>query len=253
MEDAMSNIIPFDFNGASVRTITDGNGDPWFVAKDVADILGYRDATDATRGLDDDEKGTQSVRTLGGDQDMIVISESGLFAAVLRSQRPEAKAFRKWVTSEVLPSIRKTGKYSAKPAVAQLQVQAKIASLKEIIEVARDIGDDVMVVMVADVFKNSVIPELGGQAMATLPAPDVFQTFEILDAIGLSAKLIRAEASHCGRLLAIAYRTERGEEPSKSLRTIDGAARKVNVYAGEWRGRANDIIRSYLSAKGIAA
>ncbi len=66
-----------------------------------------------TRILDDDEKGTQIVRTLGGEQSVSVINESGLYSAILRSRKPEAKAFKKWVTSDVLPSIRKTGSYSA--------------------------------------------------------------------------------------------------------------------------------------------
>jgi len=96
--------------GADIRVI-DRDGEPWFVATDIAKVLGYRDARDATRWLDDDEKDTHLVRTLGGNQDMIVVSESGLYSLVVRSERPEAKPFRKWVTAEVLPSIRRTGRY----------------------------------------------------------------------------------------------------------------------------------------------
>lgn len=84
---------------------------PWFVASDVAALLEYRNAPDMTRMLDEDEKDTQIVRTLGGGQEMTVISESGLYSAVLRSRKPEARQFRKWVTAEVLPAIRKTGRY----------------------------------------------------------------------------------------------------------------------------------------------
>lgn len=87
------------------------DGEPWFVAKDVADVLGYREAKDMTRNLDDDEKGAHILPTLGGDQEVLIINESGLYTAILKSRRKEAKRFKKWVTSTVLPSIRKHGGY----------------------------------------------------------------------------------------------------------------------------------------------
>jgi prophage antirepressor-like protein len=93
-----------------VRVLTKDE-DYWFVAKDVADILDYRTANDMTRILDEDEKDTQIVRTLGGNQDMTIISESGLYSAILKSKKPEAKQFKKWVTSDLLPTLRKTGGY----------------------------------------------------------------------------------------------------------------------------------------------
>lgn len=115
-------VIPFSFDAHPVRTLLI-NDQPWFVAGDVAAALNYRMASDMTRNLDDDEKGTQIVRTppekgaqiVGtpcGDQEMTVINESGLYSAILRSRKPEAKRFKKWVTAEVLPAIRKHGHYS---------------------------------------------------------------------------------------------------------------------------------------------
>ncbi len=109
-------LIPFQFDDLQLRAITDDLGEPWFVAGDVAAALGYRDAPTLTRILDEDEKGTHLVCTLGGDQESTVISESGLYNAIFNSRRPEAKRFRKWVTGEVLPSIRKTGAYAMVPA-----------------------------------------------------------------------------------------------------------------------------------------
>ncbi len=104
-------VVPFLFETKnSVRVIVI-DGDPWFVATDVAAALDYRNAPDMTRFLDDDEKGTHILRTLGGNQEVTIINESGLYAAILKSRKPEAKKFKKWVTSEVLPSIRKTGNY----------------------------------------------------------------------------------------------------------------------------------------------
>ena len=100
----------FNFNKQPIQIVVK-QYEPWFVASDVAKVLGYRNASDAARLLDDDEKGTHNLRTLGGEQKVIIVNESGLYALVLKSRKPEAKPFRRWVTSEVLPAIRKTGQY----------------------------------------------------------------------------------------------------------------------------------------------
>lgn len=105
-------VTPFNFDQYQIRTMQDDGGEVWFVAQDVSDVLEYSEAKDMTRNLDDDEKGRQIVPTLGGNQEMSVINESGLYSAILKSRKPESKRFKKWVTSEVLPSIRKTGSYS---------------------------------------------------------------------------------------------------------------------------------------------
>ena len=96
---------------AGFRAGVDGNGDPWFVASDVAKSLGYGCAKDMARRLDEDEKGGRSVPTPGGNQTMTVITESGLYNAILGSKLPTAKQFKRWVTHEVLPSIRRRGGY----------------------------------------------------------------------------------------------------------------------------------------------
>ncbi|WP_312099047.1 phage antirepressor [Corynebacterium dentalis] len=104
-------IEPFNFNGLSVRVIVGEEAEPEWVATDVAKILGYRDAANLARRLDEDEKGTHSVSTPGGYQQLTTITESGLYSAILGSKRPEAREFKRWVTHEVLPSIRKRGGY----------------------------------------------------------------------------------------------------------------------------------------------
>lgn len=109
----MSNLINFQFQSAiNIRTLLI-NGEIWFVASDIATALDYRMASDMTRFLDDDEKATHNLRTPYGEQNFTIINESGLYSAILKSRKPEAKTFKKWVTSEVLPSIRKTGTYTA--------------------------------------------------------------------------------------------------------------------------------------------
>lgn len=97
-------------NLGKVRVI-ERNGEPWFVAADVCNALEI-DRTQ-TRRLDDDEKGVYSMQTPGGAQMMNIVNESGLYALVLGSRKPEAKAFKRWVTHEVLPAIRRTGRYEA--------------------------------------------------------------------------------------------------------------------------------------------
>lgn len=109
---------PFVHQGQQVRTIIIDN-QPWFVAKDVSRAIGLTDVFQAINRLDDDEKGTNSIRTLGGLQPHIIINESGLYHLLLTSRRPEAKPFRKWVTSEVLPALRRTGAYAVADAVPQ--------------------------------------------------------------------------------------------------------------------------------------
>lgn len=110
MANNSTNVAPFNFGKQQVRTLLI-SGEPWFVATDIAAALQYRDSFNMCRNLDDDEKGTQVVRTLGGAQEMLAINESGLYSAILRSRKPEAKRFKKWVTTEVLPAIRKHGRY----------------------------------------------------------------------------------------------------------------------------------------------
>jgi anti-repressor protein len=98
----------FDFKGASLRTLTDEAGEPWFVAKDVCDILGHSNVSMALDRLDDDER---SKFNLGRQGETNIVNEAGLYSLVLGSRKPEAHEFKRWVTHEVLPQIRKTGGY----------------------------------------------------------------------------------------------------------------------------------------------
>lgn len=98
----------FDFKGASLRALTDEAGEPWFVAKDVCDILGHSNVSMALDRLDDDER---SKFNLGRQGETNIVNEAGLYVLVLGSRKPEAHEFKRWVTHEVLPSIRKHGAY----------------------------------------------------------------------------------------------------------------------------------------------
>lgn len=132
----MTALSVFRFDGADVRTVVI-DGEPWFVAADVAAILGYREAHDLTRTLDDDEKGPHPVRTPGGEQYLVVISEAGLFKAIVQRQsgrisdpaaRAAVKTFQRWITHEVLPSIRRTGSYVTPETPEQLLARALVTA-----------------------------------------------------------------------------------------------------------------------------
>lgn len=110
----MSNITPFVFEGYNVTVISDDDGSLNFIAMEIAEVLDYSDTEALTRRLDDDEK--QNRQIVGfGNRGVTIISESGLYSAILGSTKPQAKPFQKWVRREVLPSIRKTGSYSMAP------------------------------------------------------------------------------------------------------------------------------------------
>ena len=125
-------LLDFSFNGSPVATL-EKDGGVWFVAKDVCRVLDHPNVSQVCSRLDDDEKGIHIMDTLGGLQEMVVINESGLYSLVLTSRKPEAKAFKKWVTSEVLPAIRKTGSYAVK-AKTPLELAKEQVALYEAIE-----------------------------------------------------------------------------------------------------------------------
>ena len=102
-----------------IRTLTI-DGEPWFVAADVCRALEIGNPSMAVERLDDDEKGISTIDTLGGKQRMTIINEPGLYSLVLSSRKPEAKAFRRWITHEVIPTIRKYGGYMTKSLLEQV-------------------------------------------------------------------------------------------------------------------------------------
>lgn len=114
-------IVPFNFDGEQVRVVTVG-GEPWFVLADLCKVLGLTNPAVVARRLDDDMKGISQIYTLGGNQSVTTVNEAGMYEVVIRSDKPEAAAFRRWITGTVLPEIRKTGSYGAKLALTDDQI-----------------------------------------------------------------------------------------------------------------------------------
>lgn len=102
----MNDITIFNHLGNDIRVMTDKQGEPLFALKDVCDALGITNTRNVSTRLDEDMKGVRPVDTLGGTQQLTVITEPGLYEVIIRSDKPEATQFRRWVTSEVLPTIR---------------------------------------------------------------------------------------------------------------------------------------------------
>lgn len=106
----MTSIAPFSYGSHQVRTVL-VNGAPEFVVVDVCAVLDHTNPTMAVASLDEDERGLRNVETPSGTQQMVTVTESGLYSLILRSRKPEAKKFKRWITHDVLPAIRKTGGY----------------------------------------------------------------------------------------------------------------------------------------------
>ena len=134
----MNNLTVFENpEFGAIRTV-ELDGEPWLVGKDVATALGYKNPQEAIRThVDDEDKGVSEILTPGGKQSVPIINESGLYSLVLSSKLPTARKFRRWVTSEVLPSIRKTGGYTAKPMTSYQQMMAETRRRNAQIQEAR--------------------------------------------------------------------------------------------------------------------
>ncbi len=134
----MTQLISYQFDDAPVRIVMIAD-EPWFVCNDLCSALSLRNPRDALGKLDSDEKGVGLTDTLGGQQELNIVSESGMYALILRSRKPEARRFRKWITSEVLPTIRRTGAYRlhdyqtplAPPEVDSAKLTAGVSVVRE--------------------------------------------------------------------------------------------------------------------------
>lgn len=184
-----------------VRTTTI-NGEPWFVGKDVADILGYSNPRDAiAKHVDDDDRNTVAIRDGKGNPNQTIINESGLYALIIGSKLPAAKKFKRWVTSEVLPSIRKTGSYTVDPLQKQrLEIdlnnsRANVAALW--LEIGNLATPEYK--QVCSSYASSVLS--GGKEVIPLPECKIdryYSAAEIAAALGITANRVGKIANQNG-------------------------------------------------------
>ncbi|WP_035296010.1 BRO family protein [Brevibacillus thermoruber] len=137
---ALQNV--FSFQDKQVRVVL-RDGEPWFVARDVCEVLDHSDTSTAIRRLDDDEKLTQTMFVSGQNREVWLVNEPGLYSLILTSRKPEAKAFKRWITHEVIPAIWKTGAYAVdqNKVVPLSERQALIQSLKLTAELAEEMEE----------------------------------------------------------------------------------------------------------------
>lgn len=177
-----------------IRTL-EINNEPWFVGKDVADVLGYQNGSrDINRHVDDDDRNTVAIHDGSQSRNVTIINESGLYSLILSSKLPSAKRFKHWVTSEVLPSIRKTGNYTAKPVdelkAKRLEIMERNATARQakvMLEFAKMGLSQASIELLA----NGATMLMTGQKL--LPEPVVEETFsakEVGSMLGVSANMI---------------------------------------------------------------
>ena len=217
-------LTPFHYGDEQVRTYEE-DGQVWFIATDIARILGHRDATDATRGLDADEKGTKIVRTLRGEQKLTSVSEAGLYTILVRARVEAVKPFRRWVTHEVLPSIRRTGSYSlpgvTPTATTSFETQARVLDiLKNVI--TKDYLEAKARIVAARAMGDT--PEIEASAR-----PLYIQDY--LREKGATRDEVKRCSSSFGRYVREDYVAERGVEPGRRFdETSSGRVREVYAY-----------------------
>lgn len=160
-----NNIVPFDFNGFEIRTL--GTWDaPLFIAADVCTVLGIANASDACDPLDDDEKLISSIPISGQNRDVLCLTESGLYSLVLRSRKSQAKVFKKWITAEVIPSIRKTGGYQVPQAtLPSLPSMADVAAVQNSIAAFEANGDIQLAQLIKLYMANEILRATQGSPL----------------------------------------------------------------------------------------
>lgn len=248
----MIQLVPFDFEGSPVRIVSGASGEPWFVAADVLRTLALD--RKALERLDDDEKGVNSVHTPGGSQEMTVVNEPGLYSLVLGSRKPEAKRFKRWVTHEVIPAIRKTGAYVAPGAkIGDTLEAAKL--FEPMFNIARLIGCDTNA---AAISANQAVQAVAGPNLLALMGQThmeaanqeslYFTPTELGKRIGVSARRMNAllaeaglqvkrgehwEATDAGRALSRIYDTGKQRSSGVPVQQVKWSADVLPAITGQ--------------------
>lgn len=217
-------LVPFNFESHEVRVSVDLYGEPWWIASDVCKVLGIVNPRQALTRVDREDVGSTDTLTAGGRQTVNTVSESGLYELIFASKKPEARAFRRWVTKEVLPQIRKTGQYIPNEANDKRGYQLHLIGMAKGLLPDSHLAEYTKMVL--------------GQALQIEMAPAEFRLLtvdEYLEEKGWPASARRSARTIFGKALAKAYRSHYGEEPKKVDRIIDGTLRGVNGYTEEHR------------------
>lgn len=239
---------PFHYSGRPVRVV-DLDGDPWFVAADVCAVLDIVNVADAVGRLASLDLGSTEVENARGSRvPMRVINESGLYDLILDSRKPEAKAFRRWVTSEVLPSVRKTGAYVS-PTITPVQVDQlveelearKAVALLSVLTAARSlVGDDWTQARA----RSLVAGVVGGEAEIDMERrPLMIDTY--LKEKGLRGEVLKKHDSNFGKVMKALYIAKYGKEPHTREADVRGHWIPVCAYSERDRLLMDQAWRQY--------
>ncbi len=250
-----NNLTVWNYDSSEVRTIVI-DSKPWFVLADVCKVLELTNSRNVATRLEDDEKGVTLVDTPGGKQNLTTINESGLYSVILRSDKPQAKPFRKWVTSEVLPTIRKTGMYATDELLNNPDLAIKaFTALKEERAKTKALTETVAV-------QKQQILEMKPKASyyeTVLNCKDLLSTTEIAKDYGKSAQWLNNKLHELGvqykqgNKIWILYQkyAEQGYTSTKT-QTYNGkdgeVHTKVHTY---WTQKGRLFIYDLLKSKGI--
>lgn len=247
----MNGMQVFNYKSSQVRTV-EINNEPWFVLKDVCAVLDLGSAHKVSERLDEDERNQIPLTdSLGRKQETTIINESGLYNVILRSDKPEAKPFRKWVTSEVLPSIRKTGSYAlpkdysaALRALADAEEQ-KLRLLAENQHQAQVIADFEPIQQYVD----TILESKGAMATSQIAA-DYGLTAQKLNKI-LHKGGVQRNVN--GQWLLYAKYMGKGYTKSKTIQIIRSDGRPDTIMQTQWTQKGRLMIHEILTARGIEA
>ena len=247
----MNEMQLFNYKSSQVRTV-EINNEPWFVLKDVCAVLDLGSAHKVSERLDEDERNQIPLTdSLGRKQETTIINESGLYNVILRSDKPEAKPFRKWVTSEVLPSIRKTGSYAlpkdypaALRALADAE-EAKLRLLAENQQQAQVIADFEPIRQYVD----TILESKGTMATSQIAA-DYGLTAQKLNKILHDGGIQR---NVNGQWLLYAKHMGKGYTKSKTIQIIRSDGRPDTIMQTQWTQKGRLMIHEILTARGIEA
>ena len=223
----MNNLTVFKNEQFGEVRVIEQNGEPWFVGKDVADILGYQNGSrDINRHVDEEDRQNYQNGTLETNRGMTIINESGLYSLILSSKLPQAKQFKRWVTSEVLPSIRKTGAYTAPQKQSQderlhiMEMNARSRMAQTYLKLAN-------VDTLSETYKTVLVSKasevLAGEPILPLPASKhdkVYSAKEIGDIFGISANKVGRIANQ-NNLKIPKYGEYRRDKSQYSAKEVD--------------------------------
>lgn len=257
----MSNIIPFDFNNHAVRVVTDDDGEPWFFAQDIADVLGYSSTGAMNKLVDDEDRQIRSFQNGTTNMKQSLINESGVYAAVFGSAKEEAKPFKRWVTHEVLPSIRKTGGYSAQPTGEVRPLIDANRLFRSNLSIAKVVFDGNQALLSANMatFKatgTDVLGNLGATHLIAKERDALLTATDIGERLGLSGQKVNTMLEEKGLVLSFRDHknrkqyelTESGAKLGEALDTGKKHGDGTPVKQIKWYSRIVDFLKGEQAA-----